>query len=51
MGHLCVVPALAEAPARLDLGDGPHLVDVLGQLVPDVLDERGKLDLEEMAEV
>ena len=43
--HLCVVAAFAEAPAGLDLGHGPHLVNVLGQLVSDVLHERGKLDL------
>ena len=43
--HLCVVAAFAEAPAGLDLGHGPHLVNVLGQLVSDVLHERGKLNL------
>ena len=46
IGHLVVVPLLGEAPARLDLGHGPHLVNVFGQLVADVLHERLKLNLE-----
>ena len=37
--------ALPELPAALDLGDRPHLVDVLRQLVADVLHHRLQLDL------
>ena len=47
VGHHLVVPAFAETPTRLDLSDGPHLVNVLGKLVPDVLHERGKLNLKQ----
>lgn len=46
VSHFRIVATFAEAPTGFDLGDGPHLVDVLGQLVTDVLDERGQLDLE-----
>jgi hypothetical protein len=45
VGHQLIVAAFTVAPARLDLRHGPHLVDVLRQLVPDVLDECGKLNL------
>ena len=42
---LGVVPPLSERPAGLDLAHRPHLVDVLGQLVLDVLHKGRKLDL------
>jgi hypothetical protein len=47
MRHLRVVASFAETPAGLDLGYGPHLVDVFGQFVANVFDEGGKLDLQE----
>ena len=40
-----VVPSLPEGPAGLYLPHGPHLVNVLGQFVLDVLYEGRKLDL------
>ncbi len=45
MRHLRVVASFAETPAGLDLGYGPHLVDVFGQFVANIFDEGGKLDL------
>jgi hypothetical protein len=47
MRHLRVVASFAETPSGLDLGHGPHLVDVFGQFVANVFDESGKLDLQE----
>ena len=45
VSHQLIVTTFAETPACLDLRDGPHLVDVLRQLVADVLDEGSKLNL------
>ena len=42
----CWWPYLAEAVALLNLAHGPLLVDVLCQLLRDVLDVLGQLDLQ-----
>lgn len=42
-----VIAPLRVRPALLDLIHGPHLVDVLSQLVPHLLDVGCQLDLEQ----
>ena len=44
-----IIPLLPVAPALLDLAHRPHLVDVFGQLVADLLDERRQCYLQSIS--